>query len=203
MTFPEKIDFAGLMEPVALRLLGKPNPRKSKPPHDVRFGTRGSMSVNYEKGCFTCYETGIKGGVLDLIEYKLGATVTAPSRGFARRALSRIQHRRNRSHTKTSRRSSRNTTTPMRLPRCFSRLFGMSQRISASEGATMMAHLSGASPLATTCGSDQVTIGSSLMRSGLPISAPKGNDGHLMNVRARSIACRMSSPPLPLGRPYT
>jgi hypothetical protein len=44
MTFVERIDFASLMEPVALRLLGEPNPKLSRPPLDVRFGSRGSTA---------------------------------------------------------------------------------------------------------------------------------------------------------------
>jgi hypothetical protein len=34
------IDFAALMEPVALKLLGESNAGLSKPPKDVRFGER-------------------------------------------------------------------------------------------------------------------------------------------------------------------
>ena len=38
MDLAKHIDFAALMEPVALRLLGEPNPRLSKPPRELRFG---------------------------------------------------------------------------------------------------------------------------------------------------------------------
>jgi hypothetical protein len=52
MNIAARIDFAGLMQPVAERLLGEPNARLSKPPRDVRFGSRGSLSVNFEMALF-------------------------------------------------------------------------------------------------------------------------------------------------------
>jgi AAA domain len=67
-----KIDFASLMKPVALHLLGEPNSRKSKPPRDIRFGTNGSVSINSETGQFFDHEANIGGGVLDLIKHKSG-----------------------------------------------------------------------------------------------------------------------------------
>jgi hypothetical protein len=66
------IDFARLMEPVALRLLGKPNVNLSKPPKDVRYGTNGSLSINLTSGTFFDHENNVGGGVLDLIQHKLG-----------------------------------------------------------------------------------------------------------------------------------
>ena len=66
------VDFARLMEPVARRLLGEPNSRLSKPPRDVRFGTYGSMSVNFETGQFFDHEANVGGGVLDLINHVCG-----------------------------------------------------------------------------------------------------------------------------------
>jgi AAA domain/Homeodomain-like domain len=66
----ERINFAALMEPVALRLLGEPNARLSKPPRDVRFGSHGSMAVNFEDGEWYDHENKIGGGVLDLIQHK-------------------------------------------------------------------------------------------------------------------------------------
>ena len=35
MNFAERIDYASLMEPVAIRLLGEPNQNLSKPPRDL------------------------------------------------------------------------------------------------------------------------------------------------------------------------
>jgi hypothetical protein len=67
------MDFMSLMEPVAVLLLGEPNSRLSTPPRQVRFGTHGSMSVNYEDGTFYDHETKLGGGVLDLIAQKIGA----------------------------------------------------------------------------------------------------------------------------------
>jgi hypothetical protein len=72
MNFSQRIAFESLMEPVARRLLGEPNQRLSNPPKDVRFGTNGSVSVDYEVGRFFDYEANIGGGVVDLAKHKLG-----------------------------------------------------------------------------------------------------------------------------------
>jgi hypothetical protein len=55
------------MPDVAARLLGECNQRLSKPPKDVRYGTNGSMAVNFETGQWFDHEHGIGGGVIDLI----------------------------------------------------------------------------------------------------------------------------------------
>ena len=72
MILAERIDFAALMEPVALKLLGEPNAKLSNPPRDMRFGSRGSMAVDYEGGKWFDHETQIGGGVLDLIARETG-----------------------------------------------------------------------------------------------------------------------------------
>jgi putative DNA primase/helicase len=64
--------FPSLMPSVATLLLGEPNAKMSKFPHDMRFGTRGSISVNFEKGIFHDHEANEGGGVLDLIRHKTG-----------------------------------------------------------------------------------------------------------------------------------
>src|SRR5262249_26413833 len=72
MNFAQPIDFACIMEPVAIRLLGEPNLKLSNPPHDVRFGSRGSISADFVNGRYYDHETKRGGGVLDLISYKTG-----------------------------------------------------------------------------------------------------------------------------------
>ena len=72
MNFANAIDFNSLMEPVAARLAGEPNKRLSKPPHDVRFGTHGSLSIDYEAGQFYDHEANVGGGVCDLVKHKMG-----------------------------------------------------------------------------------------------------------------------------------
>jgi AAA domain/Homeodomain-like domain len=72
MILAERIDFAVLMEPVALKLLGEPNAKLSNPPRDMRFGSRGSMAVDYEGGKWFDHENQSGGGVLDLIAHKTG-----------------------------------------------------------------------------------------------------------------------------------
>ena len=72
MFLAKRIDFAALMEPVALKLLGEPNTNLSNPRRDMRFGSRGSMAVNYESGKWFDHENQSGGGVLDLIAHKTG-----------------------------------------------------------------------------------------------------------------------------------
>jgi 5S rRNA maturation endonuclease (ribonuclease M5) len=71
MSVAEQVDFASLMEPVAARLLGEPNPRLSKPPKDIRYGNRGSLAIDLSNGCFFDHENGCGGGVIDLVASQL------------------------------------------------------------------------------------------------------------------------------------
>ena len=64
-------ELIAIIEPVARRLLGEPN-RKVSTKTELRFGTRGSMSVDLAKGTFFDHEIGQGGGVLDLIERETG-----------------------------------------------------------------------------------------------------------------------------------
>jgi hypothetical protein len=66
-----RIEIAALMEPVARALLGAPNEALSSG-RELRFGSRGSVSVDCAKGTFFDFETNDGGGVLDLIEHTLG-----------------------------------------------------------------------------------------------------------------------------------
>jgi putative DNA primase/helicase len=63
--------FGNYMEQVARLLLGKPNADQSKP-GNLRFGSRGSLSVDLKQGVWHDHESGQGGGVLDLIERTLG-----------------------------------------------------------------------------------------------------------------------------------
>jgi RecA-family ATPase len=62
---------ATLMEPVARILLGEPN-RGLSSKGELRYGTRGSMSVDLRKGTWFDHETNEGGGTLDLIERQTG-----------------------------------------------------------------------------------------------------------------------------------
>jgi hypothetical protein len=79
MSFAEKIDWPSMMESVARRLLGKPNPQLSNT-RELRWGRNGSMSVDLEKGTFYDHEAKIGGGVIDLIKYKTGCDHAAAVR---------------------------------------------------------------------------------------------------------------------------
>jgi hypothetical protein len=54
--------WASIIEPVARELLGEPNGKLSNG-KELRFGTRGSMSVDLEKGVWFDNETKQGGGV--------------------------------------------------------------------------------------------------------------------------------------------
>jgi hypothetical protein len=66
-----RIELAGLMEAVARALLGAPNEALSNT-RELRFGSRGSVSVDCAKGTFFDFESNEGGGVLDLIEQRVG-----------------------------------------------------------------------------------------------------------------------------------
>jgi hypothetical protein len=67
--------FNDIMEDVARRLLGEPNPQQSKPQRGIlRWGSRGSMEVNTQLGVFYDHEAGCGGGVVDLVVHKGGYT---------------------------------------------------------------------------------------------------------------------------------
>ncbi len=62
-------DFAGIMEPVARRILGEPNEALSSK-DELRFGTNGSLSVMLagdKRGTWYDHENQVGGGVLDLL----------------------------------------------------------------------------------------------------------------------------------------
>ena len=65
--------FARAMAPVALALLGQPR-EKREAGQEWRYGGRGSLSIRVDSGTFTSHEPGgPKGGLLDLVQWKLGA----------------------------------------------------------------------------------------------------------------------------------
>lgn len=64
------------IEPVARYLLGEPNASMSKPT-ELRFGTRGSLAVDLDKGTWFSHEEHVGGGVLDLIAKETGLTARA------------------------------------------------------------------------------------------------------------------------------
>jgi hypothetical protein len=59
------------MGPVAREILGEPN-RALSSAHELRFGTRGSLSVDLRKGVWHDHETGEAGGCLDFLRVKGG-----------------------------------------------------------------------------------------------------------------------------------
>ncbi len=68
---PYNDPFAEHMGMVARALFGEPNPHYSKP-GKPRWGSKGSLSINERRGIFHNFETGEKGGVLELIRCEKG-----------------------------------------------------------------------------------------------------------------------------------
>jgi hypothetical protein len=66
-------DFRDLMNAVAQELLGKPN-RKMSSGKTMRYGTRGSLSVDLKAGTWYDHENQVGGGALDLIMREKGLT---------------------------------------------------------------------------------------------------------------------------------
>jgi hypothetical protein len=65
-------DFAALMAPVAIEILGEPNKTLSNK-IELRWGSRGAFSVNMAKGTWCDHSDGDSGGgVLDLLKSKKG-----------------------------------------------------------------------------------------------------------------------------------
>lgn len=67
----EPVDFTGLMPSVAQRLLGEPNKHMSRGQR-LRFGNKGSVEVDTGEGWFDDHEAHVRGGVLQLIQHKVG-----------------------------------------------------------------------------------------------------------------------------------
>jgi putative DNA primase/helicase len=67
----ERKDATKLIMQVALKLYGEPNKAFSRV-GELRFGTRGSLSVDLKRAVWFDHEHGVGGGVLKLIEHRLG-----------------------------------------------------------------------------------------------------------------------------------
>lgn len=69
---PDNSDiFARAMAAVSEELCGKPSKSTSR---ERRYGSNGSLKINVETGQWISFEDGEKGGVLDLVQYKLGCS---------------------------------------------------------------------------------------------------------------------------------
>jgi hypothetical protein len=68
----DDFDWATYTEAVAVDIFGASNERLSRPPEDVRFGNRGSKSVNYLTGIWYDFENDQGGGVKEMIRIYKG-----------------------------------------------------------------------------------------------------------------------------------
>ena len=69
-------DFAALARPIATALYGEPNRRLSRGAR-LRYGRKGSLSVDADIGIWKDFESGAGGGVLDLVVHAGAATTRA------------------------------------------------------------------------------------------------------------------------------
>ena len=96
-----EVDWASIAEPVVRELLGEPNPRLSCGPR-WRYGTRGSLSVDVERGIYYDHEEGTGGGLLDLVQREEGCDKTRAHEWLRRRGY--VPERK---HSRRHRRQSR------------------------------------------------------------------------------------------------
>lgn len=68
------VDWGPLIQPVAEKLLGPPNPRLTRG-SNWRYGTNGSLSVDVERGLWADHEHNRGGGVLQLIVERNGGSL--------------------------------------------------------------------------------------------------------------------------------
>jgi putative DNA primase/helicase len=68
-------DFVAMIEPAAVALLGEPNPRLSNN-RELRWGRRGSLAIDVERGTWFDFESATGGGLLALVARETGATTT-------------------------------------------------------------------------------------------------------------------------------
>jgi RecA-family ATPase len=73
MAATDMTEFAEIIEPIARLLLGEPN-RTLSSKRELRYGTRGSLSVDLQKATWFDNEVNQGGGVLDLITRETGLT---------------------------------------------------------------------------------------------------------------------------------
>ena len=78
MTAPRdtQTDWAAIARPVAEALLGEPNRRLSRRT-EYRYGQRGSLRVDLQRGTWNDFEAGEGGGVLDLVKRERRCDTTA------------------------------------------------------------------------------------------------------------------------------
>jgi hypothetical protein len=72
---------------VATAIFGACNERLSRPPEDVRFGNRGSVSIDYTKGKWYDFENKRGGGVKDLIKVYKGIDKRDEAIAYAKECL--------------------------------------------------------------------------------------------------------------------
>ena len=88
---PEAAEFARAIGDVARELLGEPT-EHNRGKHELRFGTRGSLSISLSKGTWFDHERNEGGGLLDLVRRErdtdnAGATAWLQSRGHISRPV--------------------------------------------------------------------------------------------------------------------
>ena len=80
-------DWVGHIEAVADHILGARNEQMSRPPEDVRFGNKGSVSVDYTTGEWYDFEHERGGGVKELIRVYKGIEDRDEAIAYAKQCL--------------------------------------------------------------------------------------------------------------------
>ena len=86
-TLHDGFDWAAHTEAVAADALGPCNEQMSRPPEDVRFGNKGSVSVNYATGQWYDFENDRGGGVKELIRVYKGIENRDEAIAYAKQCL--------------------------------------------------------------------------------------------------------------------
>ena len=80
-------DWAAHTEAVAADIFGACNEQRSRPPEDVRFGNKGSVSVNYTEGKWYDFENKRGGGIKELIRVYKGIEGRDEAIAYAKECL--------------------------------------------------------------------------------------------------------------------
>ena len=86
-THDDGFDWAAHTEAVAADIFGACNEQMSRPPEDVRFGNKGSVSINFTTGQWYDFEHKRGGGVKELIRVYKGIEDRDEAIAYAKQCL--------------------------------------------------------------------------------------------------------------------
>ncbi|OGV34195.1 MAG: hypothetical protein A3E88_07950 [Legionellales bacterium RIFCSPHIGHO2_12_FULL_35_11] len=104
------VELTQQVEKLACHLLGELNPHLSSA-NELRYGKKGSLSINVSNGLWTSFETGEKGNALQLISSQLGFGDFKDTINYAKDFLNHKENSFNKKITNTSKNSRTNNKT--------------------------------------------------------------------------------------------